>query len=111
MSDQPWGRAPARLDRRAALARLGLAATAAYVAPLLTTLSTAEAASQGKGYRQSRRGSGCSGSGRCASGQYSRSRQEYRHGAYYSPYPPAPPAYLRPEARLVLPPLEIIVRP
>ena len=109
MSDQPCGSAPARLDRRAALARLGLAATVAYVAPLLTTLSTAEAASRGKG--NARRGSGCSGSGRCASGQYSRSRQEYRHGAYYSPYPPPPPAYLRPEARLALPPLEIIVRP
>jgi len=109
MSDQLWGRARARLDRRAALARLGLAATVAYVAPLLTTLSTAEASSRGKG--SNRRGSGCSGSGRCASGQYSRSRQDYRHGAYYSPYPPAPPAYLRPEARLVLPPLEVIVRP
>ena len=43
MSDKKSAGIEPRLSRRAALARLGLCATAAYIAPTLLTLSSARA--------------------------------------------------------------------
>lgn len=109
MSDSDQQGAGARLDRRAALARLGLAATAAYAAPLLTALSGARASSRGKGSHDHHRGSGCGSSGHCGSGRRRARRVRVYDDVYYSPYPPPPPP--RPGLHIVLPQVEVIIRP
>lgn len=112
MSDQDRPGAEPRLDRRAALARIGIAATSAYVAPLLMTLSSARASSRGSASGNRGHGSGCSGSGHCGSGHRSPYRHDHDHGGYYyRPYPPVPHERPRAGVYLVLPPVEITIRP
>jgi len=110
MSDKKSTGAAPRLSRREALARLGLGATAVYIAPVLLTLSNARASSSGSSSGYYGRSSG-GGSGHYKPHRGRRRGRRYSHDHGYPPVRARYPHERRGWARILLPPVEIIIDP
>jgi hypothetical protein len=113
MSDKKSADTGPRLSRREALARLGLGATAAYIAPVLLTLSSARASGSGgsgssNGYYGKSSGGG---SGYYGPHRRRRRRRHYSHDHGYPPVRAQYPHERRRGARILLPRIEIIIDP